>query len=99
MDPMETMTTLLPIIAGVIVPPVVFLFKRLSVWISKDNADLIPPRTVTAVLAVAITYGLNAWLQAGMSLGEVVTFALTIVGTSVLVHGGSRSVTKRIITK
>lgn len=83
---MDSMTILLPIIVGGAIVPVVALIKKTGV------ADIVRPEFISAILAIAASYGLSQWLAPDATIEMIIQQGLAALGGTSLVYGGVKVV-------
>ena len=82
----ETLTTLLAIVVGGVVIPIVGVIKKTVV------VNYIRPEFLTAILAIVAAYGLSLWLVPGITIDDLIRLALASVGGTSLIYGTTKIV-------
>jgi len=80
---MDTIETLLPVIMGGAIWPIVGLLKITKIPIR--------PEFLALVLAIAAAWGLTIWLAPGTEWSAIINMALAAVGTSTVLVAGKKS--------
>lgn len=77
---------LMPQIVGGLIVPIVAILKKYVVYIGNE----IPAEFVVGVLAIIAAVGLDALFPSGMSVEQLIRYALESVGTASVIYGGVR---------